>query len=139
MLRDVLGGIAGIAIAVLIVFLADMLSHTVYPPPPNLDFTDVEALRPYIATLPIGAFLIVMGGPIIGTFVGAVVAGKIGSAKVWVYPAIVGALMFAGTISNLIAIPHPLWFSIISLLGILASGWLAMQLAKLNGTSPNGD
>ncbi len=60
MIRDILAALAGIAIAVLIVFVATELNHTVYPPPPDLDFSDPDALRPYIATLPIGAFLLLM-------------------------------------------------------------------------------
>ena len=130
MLRDILGGIAGIVIAVLIEFLADMLSHTVYPPPAEFDSSDMEAMRLLIAEAPLGALLIVMFGPIIGTFIGAVVGGRVGTAKTWVYPAVVGSLMFAATVSNLIAIPHPMWFAIASLVGILLSGWLAFKVAQ---------
>jgi hypothetical protein len=122
--------VAGVAIAVAIVFLADVLSHMLYPFPAELDANDSAGMRAYIATLPIGAFLMVMGGWVLGTFVGAVVAARIGTAKAWVYPTIVGLLMFAATTATLIAIPHPHWFSIISLLAILASAWLAWLVAR---------
>ena len=128
MLRDILACVAGVAIAFLIVFLADELSHMMYPPPPGLDFSDPEALRPYLATMPIGAFLSVMGGWVIATFVGSVVAGRIGTAKAWIFPLVVGGLVFAATLANLIAIPHPLWFSITSLIAILGSAWLAWKV-----------
>ena len=130
MLRDILACVAGVAIAFLIVFLADELSHMMYPPPPGLDFSDPEALRLYVATLPIGALLSVMGGWVVATFVGSVVAGRIGTAKAWIFPSVVGGLMFAATLANLIAIPHPLWFAIVSLLAILASAWLAWLAAS---------
>jgi hypothetical protein len=130
MLRDILGGVAGVAIAVAIVFLADVLSHMLYPFPADLDASDPAGTRAYIATLPIGAFLMIMGGWVLGTFVGAVVAARIGTAKAWVYPTIVGLLMFAATTATLIAIPHPHWFSIVSLLAILASAWLAWLVAR---------
>lgn len=129
MLKDILAGIVGIAIAVAIVFLSDELGHMLYPLPDGLDPGDADALRPYIATLPIGAFLVVLGGWVVATFVGAVVAAQIGSAKAWVYPAIVGGFVFAGTAATLIAIPHPMWFSVVSLLAILASAWLAWVVA----------
>jgi hypothetical protein len=129
MLRDILAGVFGVAIAVLIVFLSDELSHMVYPLPAGLDPTDSEALRPYIASLPLGAFLMIMGGWVVATFVGAVVAGRIGTAKTWVYPAVIGGLIFAATTATLIAIPHPHWFSALSLIAILASAWLAWKVA----------
>lgn len=137
MIRDILAALAGIAIAVLIVFIATELNHTVYPPPPELDFSDPDALRPYIATLPIGAFLLLMGGWVVGTFVGSVIAGRIGTAKPWVYPAIVGGLVFTATVANLLAIPHPLWFSITALIGIVASAWLANGVAVTGNSSRN--
>jgi hypothetical protein len=130
MFRDILAGVTGIAIAVLIVFLSDELSHMLYPMPAGLDPQDSEALRPYIAALPMGAFLMVMGGWVIATFVGSVVAGRIGTAKPWVYPSVVGGVMFAATTATLIAIPHPHWFTTISLIAILASAWLAFIVAS---------
>ena len=77
MLRDILAGVAGIIIAVAIVFLADTLSHMLYPLPADLDGNDLEALRDHIETLPSGAFLMVMGGWVVATFVGAVVVPPI--------------------------------------------------------------
>ena len=135
MLRDILAAVAGLAIAVLIVFLGEELGHTVYPMPAGLDPMDVEALRPYIATMPLGAFMMLLGAWVIATFVGAAVAGRIGTAKAWIYPAVVGGFMLAATAANLIAIPHPLWFSITSLLAILGSAWLAWKVALLSGNS----
>jgi hypothetical protein len=129
MLRDILAGIAGVVIAALIVFLADELSHMMYPMPASLDPSNTEDLRDYIATLPLGAFLMVMGGWVVATFVGSVVADRIGTAKVWIYPTIVGGFMFAATTANLILIPHPHWFTAISLAAILLSAWLAWRVA----------
>jgi hypothetical protein len=130
MLRDILAGIAGVAIAVLIVFLADELNHMVYPPPAGLEVSDSESIRAHIAQLPLGAFLMLMGGWIVATFVGAVVASRIGTAKAWIYPVVVGGFMFSATVATLIAIPHPHWFSAVSLVAILASAWLAYLVAS---------
>ena len=69
MLRDILAGVVGVVIAVLIVFLTDELSHMMYPMPANVDPSDMENLRDYIATLPLGAFLMVMAGWVVATFV----------------------------------------------------------------------
>lgn len=130
MLRNISAGIAGIIIAIAIVFLADELSHTVYPMPAGLDTGDLEALRDYIASMPMGAYLMVMAGWVVATFVGAIVAGKLGTAEAWIFPTVVGGFVFAATTANLIAIPHPHWFTAVSLTAILVSAWLAWFVAK---------
>lgn len=129
MLRDLLAGVAGIASAIAIVFLSEKLSYMMYPMPASVDPGDTESLRAYIATLPLGAFLMLMGGWAVATFVGAVVADRIGTAKAWIFPTIVGGVMFAATTANLILIPHPHWFTAASLVAILVSSWLAWRVA----------
>ena len=129
MLRDILAGVAGVASAIAIVFLSEELSYMLYPMPASVDPGDTESLRAYIETLPLGAFLMLVGGWSIATFVGAVVADRIGTAKAWIYPTVVGGFMFAATTANLILIPHPHWFTAVSLVAILASAWLAWRVA----------
>ena len=129
MLRDIFAGIAGVVIAILIVYLSDELSHMMYPMPASLEPSDTADLRDYIAALPLVASLMVMGGWVVATFVGSVIADRIGTAKVWIYPTVVGGFMFTATTANLIAIPHPHWFTAVSLIGILLSAWLAWRVA----------
>lgn len=128
MVRDILAGVIGIAVAILIVFLAHQLNVMLFPPPIGLDLNDPDALQPYVATLPISAFVLVLVGPMVGTFIGATIACRIGTAKPMLYPAIIATLFLAFTVSNLIAIPHPLWFAIAAIITIALSAWLAWQL-----------
>jgi len=137
MIRSIGALIAGIVTAFASIYLIEMLGHTIYPPPADLDFSDPAAIRPYIATLPIIALLFPMFGWFVGTLAGSLVANFCGDAKPYVYAAIVGGLVFAATVANLILIPHPLWFSIISLLGIIASAWLANRIAVTGNSSRN--
>ncbi len=137
MIRNIAALIAGIITAFASIYLIEMLGHTIYPPPPDLDFSDPDAIRPYIATLPIIALLFPMFGWFIGAFAGSLVANFCGDAKPYVYAAAVGGLVFAATVANLILIPHPLWFSITSLLGIIASAWLATRVAVTGNSSRN--
>jgi hypothetical protein len=130
MLRNILAGVLGIAIAIVIVFLVTELNLVRYPLPEGLDTGDAAALRDHIATLPIGAFLTLIAGWAVATFVGAVVARRVGTAKAWVYPAVVGGFVFVATVANLIAIPHPHWFMAVSLIAILGSAWLAWFVAQ---------
>ena len=129
MIRNAAAFIVGIVTAFGLVWLIEKLGHTIYPPPADLDFSDPKAIRPYIATLPIFALLFPMFAWFIGTFAGSLVACYVGEARPLLFTSVVGGLVLAATIANLIVIPHPLWFSIISVLGIVTSAWLALQIA----------
>ena len=130
-MRNVLGAVAGIATAVLTVMLMDWLSHTVYPFPDGLEVTDSGAMSAHIAAAPIAALLLVLAGNLIATFDGTFVACLIGRAPRYIYALLITVLMLAGTASNLIIIPHPTWFSVSAVVGIIASAWLAMKVASI--------
>jgi hypothetical protein len=110
--------------------LIEKLGHSIYPPPPDIDFSDPEAMRPYIATLPFLALLFPMIAWVVATFAGTALACKIGTANPLAFAAVVGGLVLAGTIANLIVIPHPVWFSAVSLAAIAASAWIAVRVAS---------
>lgn len=130
MFRDILAAIVGIVIAIAIVFLSDQLSSMLYPVPAELDSGNLQALGEHIATLPPAAYLMVIAGRVIATFVGAVVACRIGLAQSWVHATVVGSFVFAATTAVVIAIPHPHWFTAVLLTSILASAWLAWRVAR---------
>ncbi len=129
MIRNVAAALAGLVTAFLLIYLIELLGHTIYPPPPGLDKTDAEAIRAYISTLPVLPLLFPMFAYFIGTFAGTLLAATIGDLRPFIFAAIVGLFVLAGTIANLIVIPHPLWFAIIALVGIIVSAWLATVLA----------
>ncbi|MGB5512573.1 MAG: hypothetical protein WBM87_12755, partial [Woeseiaceae bacterium] len=117
--KNIGAGIVGVVIAIALVWLIEMVGHSVYPPPPNLDFADADAMRDYMSTLPIGAFLFVGGAWFVATLCGTFAACKIGTAKPIVFASVVGGLMLIATAANLLMIPHPLWFSILGVVGII--------------------
>jgi len=135
-IRNAAAIIGGIVIAFLTVMLVDMLNHTIYPPPPGLDFSDPDAIRPYLDTLPIGAFLLIMASSVVAAFVGTLVASYAGTIRPRNCAIIVGGMVFAATVANFILIQHPTWLAIATLLGVVVSAWLAMQLADRMASKP---
>lgn len=129
MMRNVAAVIFGVVSAFVTVWLIDMLNHFFYPPPAGLDFGDPAAIEPYLATLPIGAFLLILASSVVAAFIGTLVAIYIGTIKPLNCAVIVGGIVLAATIANFIAIPHPLWLSVTTLVGLVASAWLATKLA----------
>ena len=139
-MRDVLGAVVGVAIAVLTVMLFEWISHTAFPPPPDLDVKSSEALSAYIASAPIGAILLLLAGYIVATFDGTFIAIWIGRAKPFVFALVVGVLMLVATTTNLIMILHPLWFTISAVVGIVVAAWAAWLVAPaLRRTPPKSE
>ena len=130
MVKNIAAGVAGILVAVGLVWIIESAGHTIYPPPPNLDFTDTEAVRLYISGLPLGAFVFIGGAWFLGTLGGTVVACYVGNAAPRIFAMIVGALMLVATAANLAMIPHPLWFSVSGIVGIIFAAWLGMFIVN---------
>ena len=128
--KNIAAGIAGTLVAVGLVWIIEIAGHTVYPPPPDLDFSDTEAVRLYMSGLPLGAFLFVGCAWFIGTLGGTMAACYVGNAAPRVFAIVVGALMLVATGVNLVLIPHPVWFSITGFAGIVLAAWLGMSLSN---------
>ena len=126
MVKNIAAGIAGVIIAVGLVWLIEMIGHAVYPPPPDIDFSNADAIRGYIANLPPGAFLFVGCGWFIGTLCGTMAACRIGTAPPWTSALVIGGFMLAATAFNLTTIPHPLWFSVVGIAAIVVAAWIGM-------------
>ncbi len=135
-MRNVAAIVAGVIIAFATVLLIDKVNHMIYPPPQGLDFTDPDAIRPYLATLPVGAFLLILASSVVAAFVGTMLACYIGTASPNLFGGVVGGIILAATIANFIAIPHPLWLSLATLIGIVLSTLAAMRLAPTTESAP---
>ncbi len=133
--KNIAAGIAGVVTAFALVWLVERIGHAVYPPPADLDFADPGVMRAYIATIPIGALLFVAGAWFVATLGGTLAACKIGNAKPLTFAVVVGGLMLVATAANLVMIPHPIWFSILGVAGIVVAAWLGMTL----GADPASD
>jgi len=139
MFRNVMAFVIGVVTAFVTVYLINKASHIVYPPPAGLDFTNPDAIRPYLATLPIGAFLFILASSVVAAFVGTLVACFIGTSKPRTFGTVIGGFVFAASVANFIAIPHPHWLSLATLAGIILSTLLAMRLATAIADGENHD
>jgi hypothetical protein len=129
MFRNLVAIVIGVITAFVTVMLVDKIGHIVYPPPAGLDFTNPDAIRPYLATLPIGAFLFILASAVVAAFAGTLVGCYLGTANPRLFGAAAGGIILAKTIESFIAIPHPLWLSLATLAGVVLSTLLAMRLA----------
>jgi hypothetical protein len=133
--RNIGAGILGIAVAVALVWIVETIGHSIFPTPADLDTGNSDVMRAYIDTLPLGALLSVAAAWFIGSFGGTFAACRIGTARPLIYVLVVGGMMFAGATFNLLLIPHPIWFSILGVVGIFAGTWLGMTLGRRSETA----
>lgn len=125
-IRLILGIVIGIAAGIGVVMLGDMLNHRFFPPPPEVQVTNPEAIREYMQTAPV---LSLLGLPVtwtIAAFVAAFAAAKI-SARHWA-GWVAGGVLAAATGLNLVMIPHPLWMLIAAIVFVPAGAWFGAQL-----------
>ncbi len=124
MTRNILAVVFGVVTAVMLIMIVETAGHFVYPPPSNIDFQDMQAMAEYVDTLPLGALLFVMLAWETGTIGGGLVACFIARKRAMVYASIVGGMVLFATLYTLITIPHPMWFSITSVIAIAVATWI---------------
>ena len=134
--RNIAAGVVGVIVAFALVWIVEKIGHTIYPPPADLDFTNAEAMRNYVEGLPIGALLFVAAAWLIGATAGTCAACAIGTAKPMYLAVIVGGFVFIAASANLLIIPHPMWFSILGLTGILVGAGLGTMCKRATAGGP---
>ncbi|HNP36680.1 MAG TPA: hypothetical protein PKK10_12585 [Woeseiaceae bacterium] len=138
MVRQLVGAVAGIVTAVVTVMIAERISLAMYPMPADFDSHDSGALATHVAGAPAAVLLVVLAGYLLASFDGTLVASLTGRARPAAYAMLIGLLMIAATASNLIMIPHPTWFAVAAIVGIIIATWAAVLFAtRLIG--PKGD
>ncbi len=127
MLRQILGTLAGIVLAVVITSLWEMMAHYLMPPPPTR--LDVAPGAPTLAAVIVGYG--------VATFLGALTAARL--ARIDWAALIVGGLMMASVITLVVLMPHPVWFTALSLavmaVATFAARHLSMGMGARGGTA----
>ncbi|MCB9308248.1 MAG: hypothetical protein H6565_16755 [Lewinellaceae bacterium] len=124
--RTVLAVVAGIVVGGIVISAVEMFSP--HHPPADLDFNDKDKVAEWIRSLPSSAFTIAL----LACFLGAVAAGWVANTIANAHrPALVAGFgLFAAGVFNLIAIPHPVWFAIVSSLLYFAGAWAGGRMVQ---------
>lgn len=133
-LRGIGGFIAGLVLAFLLVQAAEFGVHLLYPSPPGTNMRDMKAIKTFVATLPMPAFILVLVGWLVATFAGAFLAARIGRSMIPGY--ILGVVLLAGGIANAIIIPQPVWFSAASFVIYIGMTIVGSKLGRPAVPSP---
>src|SRR5205823_1202661 len=113
MIRSILAIVAGLVVAIILFMAVELLGGLLFPfaPPPGVDpWTNPEAMKTHIASLPLAAFLLVLAGWFLGTFCATVLALRIARRAPAVHALILCGVLLLTALLNLLSFPHPTWF-----------------------------
>ena len=130
LLRSVAGVVFGACAATGIIILVEQVASAMYPPPPGIDFSNPDVFKEFIATLPTGAFLMVLLAWGLGTFAGAWVCARIAGRAMTTHGIILGALLLVAGVTNMLMVPHPIWMWVAACLIFAAGGYAGGRLAE---------
>jgi hypothetical protein len=130
--RSIVAVIAGFVAATVVMLLVEWCNgHVLHPELGKAaeGVTDREAIRALMASAPVGAFLVVLFGWTLGSFVGGLLAAWIGRLAPVGHALVVGLLLTLAGIADNLMIPPPAWFWIVSLLVFLPAAYAGARLA----------
>jgi hypothetical protein len=121
-LRAILAVVVGLAASMLTITLVEGANSKWFPPPEGIDLMgDPDAFKAFVATLLVTALLVVIAGWAAGTTVGCLAARAIAPMYRGRVCGVVGGLMLAATVTNLLLIPHPTWFAVAGVLAVVGA------------------
>lgn len=128
MIRNILGIVAGLIVAVVTVMAIQALGHLLYPYPADVDLSDPEQIARVFPTIPVTAKLFVVAAWFGGALAGAATAKAI-AGRDWAAWTIAG-LIAIGAVANLFVIPHPAWMQLSAVIAPLLGGLVANHLVR---------
>jgi zinc transporter ZupT len=126
--KSILAVAAGILTGAIVIFLIQLFSP--HQPPKDLDINDKTQLRAWIDTLPLQAFIIVLLSYFLGSVAGGFITNFLANTSKYRPALVTGFGLFVVGVMNLVAIPHPIWFAVVSSLLYFFGAWIGGRLAS---------
>ena len=110
MVRRILGLLAGLVTAVVVIWVVEYLGHQLFPPSTVMDPDDPASIAAHMDSLPLGALLAVPVAWCLGTFAGVLVAIRLLGGQRLLSAVVVGTVMAVAGAMMLLQISSPSWF-----------------------------
>lgn len=128
-MRGVVAVLVAMVLGFLIITGIEWVSHGIYPPPTGIDLTRPDVLATLMLNAPVGALLFIALAHFLAALAGNLTALAINHRKR--LPAyIFSGLLIGGTAANLWMIPHPVWFMVVDLVGVMLALFLVFRFVK---------
>jgi hypothetical protein len=131
-LRSLGAVVAGFITASIVMMIVESVNGRVFYPDlakAAEGVTDRETIRALLAAAPVGAFLVVIAGWILGGAAGGWVSARLAARAGVGHGLVLGALLTLAGVANNLMIPPPLWFWVASLAVLLPAAYLGSRLA----------
>ncbi|HTN74394.1 MAG TPA: hypothetical protein VL096_04075 [Pirellulaceae bacterium] len=128
--RGMLGVMVGLIAAGVVIAAIEMAGHALWPPPAGIESLPREQLRAVLAAASPLVFVPVLVAYLLGTTLGSFLAARIATRGKWLCAGAVGLLFLLAGIANAVAIPQPLWVTVVSLTIFPPAAWLGAKLAR---------
>lgn len=124
MIWKILGVVFGIIVAGMAVAAGEFILAAIWPMPQAAKL-DAEAMKTFMASVPLGMKIGLAAVYAVATFFGAVVAASVAKGRWagWV----VTTVMLMATVANFVMLPHPVWLVALCLVGIVLAGGIATR------------
>lgn len=122
--KNALAVILGLLGSFFIILSLEIVGHIIYPPPANLDVTNMEELKAFTSSAPPIVFILVIISYAVGSIVGGLIASAIAVNNKITKAITVGGILMGLGAYNLFMIPHPIWTIIISIFLFIPCSYL---------------
>jgi hypothetical protein len=130
MVRSFLAVVLGLVVALVVLTAAEWVGHFIYPLPEGIKVGDGEAMKQVIATMPTGAFLLLLAEYAVSSLAGGFFAAWIARRRPALHALTVGGVFTALGFANLLMLPgHPAWFWAANVVVYLGPAYLGSRLA----------
>jgi hypothetical protein len=129
--KYILPVVAGVMAGMMVQAFIEKAIHSMYPPPPGLDFRDKVAIANYLAQVPTSAMMLQLGNYFVCSLLAGAVATLL-SGRVISRPALaVGIIITLASVANIFMLPgQPVWFLVITLLLHIPAALFGFALAR---------
>jgi hypothetical protein len=138
-LRGTLAVVVGFIVASVVMMAVESVNgRFLYPELGRMAqrMTDREAIRGLMASAPVGAFLVVILGWVLGSLAGGCAAAWIGKRVRIRLGLVLGFLLTLGGIANNLMLPPPLWFWVVGLVLFIPAAFIGARLAPQPTSKP---
>lgn len=129
-LKRISSVVLGLFAAIAMISAFEAIGNHLHPLKAPVDPKDTQAIAELMSQMPLGAFLWLLLGYVVGSLAGGLIATYVSGRQNFVPPIVVGILLTAGGIVTLVSIPHPMWFVIVSSFCYVPFAWFGYLLMR---------
>lgn len=129
MVRTILAVLVGLFAALACMLAMQFVAQLLYPAPMDLVVRDEADLVRLVESEPVARKALTLASWLLSSFIGALVAARIGKAHRTAAAVCVGALILAGVLLYVATTPPPTWIAAVGILAPVPLAWLASRLA----------